>query len=297
MAETSAAAGKSATADANYKETVESILVAFILAFIFRAFVVEAFVIPTGSMATTLYGAHMRFHCPDCGYVYDVGVNGQKTDNGDDIDVPSEAERPRGIRCPNCGYELAGSGEGDKIWEPVRFGDRILVLKYLYLFTGPHRWDVVVFKSPSEEPSHHVPEDAEYPQNYIKRLIATPNESAVILDGDIYIGGKDAAGVDEAGRVLPDVGRRFAIQRKPEYVQDRLWRIAYDNDFIPKHQSNRDISWHQPWQIAGGTGWNIGSDPTPSRIFKFANPAGSGELFFDASAEPLYLSPSRMDGL
>lgn len=38
------------------KETIESILVAFILAFIFRAFVMEAFVIPTGSMAPTLLG-------------------------------------------------------------------------------------------------------------------------------------------------------------------------------------------------------------------------------------------------
>ena len=33
------------------KETIESILIAFILAFIFRGFVVEAYVIPTGSMA------------------------------------------------------------------------------------------------------------------------------------------------------------------------------------------------------------------------------------------------------
>ncbi len=40
------------------KETIESIVVALILAFVFRAFVIEAFVIPTGSMAPTLYGAH-----------------------------------------------------------------------------------------------------------------------------------------------------------------------------------------------------------------------------------------------
>src|SRR5688572_14060442 len=47
----------------NIKETIESILVAFILAFVFRAFVVEAFVIPSGSMAPTLLGGHMRFRC------------------------------------------------------------------------------------------------------------------------------------------------------------------------------------------------------------------------------------------
>src|SRR5215203_5926260 len=63
----------------NIKETIESILIAFILAFVFRAFVVEAFVIPSGSMAPTLLGGHMRFRCDECGtdwtlnYPGDVG--------------------------------------------------------------------------------------------------------------------------------------------------------------------------------------------------------------------------------
>src|SRR3954452_22627374 len=86
------------------KETIESILVAFILAFIFRAFVVEAFVIPTGSMAPTLLGAHMRFHCPDCGYRFDV--NYSPNQNGDDLIIPSQAPSDKNYRvfCPNCGY-------------------------------------------------------------------------------------------------------------------------------------------------------------------------------------------------
>ena len=46
--------------DETIKETFESIIIAFILAFVFRAYVVEAFVIPTGSMAPTLLGAHYR---------------------------------------------------------------------------------------------------------------------------------------------------------------------------------------------------------------------------------------------
>src|ERR1700733_11687313 len=75
--------------ESNVKETVESILVAFILAFIFRAFVVEAFVIPTGSMAPTLYGAHMRFRCPDCGTSFDVGFSVNHGIEGEDLDIPS----------------------------------------------------------------------------------------------------------------------------------------------------------------------------------------------------------------
>src|SRR6201995_5873696 len=84
------------------KDTIESILVAFILAFIFRAFVVEAFVIPTGSMAPTLLGAHMRYHCTDCGYAWDVNFNAPHDD-----DIPSiatgeryDARASAVIRCP-----------------------------------------------------------------------------------------------------------------------------------------------------------------------------------------------------
>src|SRR3954449_6328259 len=73
--------------EGSVKETIESILVAFILAFVFRAFIVEAFVIPTGSMAPTLMGAHMRFHCKDCGYRWDVNFSSGR--GGDDINIPT----------------------------------------------------------------------------------------------------------------------------------------------------------------------------------------------------------------
>src|SRR5438270_4465689 len=155
--------------ESNVKETVESILVAFILAFIFRAFVVEAFVIPTGSMAPTLYGAHVRYNCPDCGYVFDVGFKGTQTAT-DDIDIPDVGTPTVDAHCPNCGYGFPVEKQ------PVRFGDRILVLKYLYLFQKPKRWDVVVFKSPDEQ-SKHVASDPEYGMNYIKRLIGAGPES------------------------------------------------------------------------------------------------------------------------
>src|SRR5437762_449193 len=87
------------------KDTVESIIVAFILAFIFRAFVVEAFVIPTGSMAPTLLGAHMRFKCPDCGYDFTVNYSTPRSD-GDDITIPRYAEF----------LEARPDGHGHQVW-------------------------------------------------------------------------------------------------------------------------------------------------------------------------------------
>src|SRR5579872_7057738 len=90
------------SAEGSVKETIESILIAFILAFIFRAFVVEAFVIPTGSMGPTLMGAHFRLTCPDCGYQFEVNFDNSRSK--DDTDIPSTATLPRNyaFTCPNC---------------------------------------------------------------------------------------------------------------------------------------------------------------------------------------------------
>src|SRR4051812_21196057 len=147
------------------KETLESIFIAFILAFIFRAFVVEAFVIPTGSMATTLLGAHMRFTCKECGYRFDINYPG----SGGNEDVPAKAidsdNHPLTYRaiCPNCRHRVSG---GEETGPDIRYGDRILVLKYLYIpwISSPNRWDVVVFKTPTS-----VEGAALYTTNYIKR--------------------------------------------------------------------------------------------------------------------------------
>jgi len=56
------------------KETLVSIIIAFILAFVFRAFVIEAFIIPTGSMAPTLLGFHKQVQCPSCRHEFALGI-------------------------------------------------------------------------------------------------------------------------------------------------------------------------------------------------------------------------------
>src|SRR6187401_1090020 len=81
------------------RETVESVIVAVILALLFRAFVAEAFVIPTGSMAPTLMGRHVDVWCDECGYHYEGGASAERT----------REDKVTGIvavnaRCPNCGY-------------------------------------------------------------------------------------------------------------------------------------------------------------------------------------------------
>ncbi len=53
-----------------YRDTVEAIVVAFILALVVRGFEAQAFVIPTGSMAPTLMGRHKELACPQCEFVF-----------------------------------------------------------------------------------------------------------------------------------------------------------------------------------------------------------------------------------
>lgn len=283
--------------ETSVKDTIESILIAFILAFIFRAFIVEAFVIPTGSMATTLLGAHMRFTCQDCGWQFTVNYSGEQVEG--DIQIPSLARvqlRDRNgamtgqsldqvfaVHCPNCGYRIPrrddANPDDDATAPPVHFGDRILVLKYVYLFNEPSRWDVVVFKSPDSD-------RRDYSQNYIKRLIGRPGESIVLLDGDVYVGPADATSPGQ-----------FKIARKPRVVQEALWRIVYDHDFQPPPKGlPRDVTnaanqivrvepaFRVPWRQVSGSGWGVPADNP--RVFTFDNAAGSGTLEFDADANP-----------
>ena len=88
----------------SFLETMESLIVAFILAFVFRAYVVEAFVIPTGSMAPRLNGQHLELTCANCGYHYRVGL-----DSNDDKRTVVDPDRAR--RCPLCRSSRRSSRE------------------------------------------------------------------------------------------------------------------------------------------------------------------------------------------
>ena len=217
---------------AEIANTFEWLITAFILAFVFRAFVMEAFRIPTGSMADTLKGAHFRLRCLQCGYAYDHGFVPY------DYKLPEDTV-PRGpvpilqqTRCPSCGYYTPAGQE-----VPVANGDRILVLKCIYQFADPKRWDVIVFKNPTNPT-----------ENYIKRLIGLPGDEIEIVDGDVTING--------------------LIARKPPEVQKELWMPVYDNDFQPANPKERPgfngYPWEPPFNLKGSA-WKI-SDENPTQL-------------------------------
>ena len=252
------------------KDTIESIVIALILAFVFRAFIVEAFVIPTGSMAPTLYGAHGTIVCEDCGTEFAYGLR-DLDDHRKTIPILSTA---RAV-CPNCNHRNTNLKVSDDKLNAEK-GDRILVLKWPFDFGSkwldPKRWDVTVFKDPSDGVT-----------NFIKRLVGLPDEVLMILDGDVYtvplddldpdtldaldkhrhkkylyrtqtIPGSRATLPPLSEKVLQKLDEKLTIARKTPEAQEVMWTVVYDHDHPPK-KPDAD----QPRWIRGNgddSGWN-----------------------------------------
>ncbi len=228
-----AKAGGSWFSPAAIRETIEQVAIAFILALLFRTFEAEAFVIPTGSMATTLMGRHKDFNCPKCGYPYRLNAS-------EEVDSMTGASRNMRIdygTCPMCRW-TAYLGPGNPAGEdyPSYTGDRILVDKFAYEWDDPQRWDVAVFKFPGEAKT-----------NYIKRVAGLPNETVRILRGDLY--------VKRQGET------EFKIARKPAKKLVAMLRRVYDNDYIAAELIQR--GWPLRWQAVdpGAAGaWQTSED-------------------------------------
>ena len=201
------------------RETVESIAVAIILAFLFRGFVAEAFVIPTGSMAPTLRGRHMDIVCPQCDFEYNTGASMENQENGlarGEVTVSC---------CPICNFALPLEKAANPNQRSFN-GDRILVSKFAYQLHEPERWDVIVFKYPGNAK-----------QNYIKRLVGLPGETIRIRHGDIYT-------VDADGQAM-------IVRKSPSKLKAML-HVVDDTDHIAPAQIK--VNWPSRWQPASSVG-------------------------------------------
>ena len=169
----------------------------------------EAFVIPTGSMAPTLFGRNKDVVCTDCHYKYEVGASDELNDDGYLLRRIDESI------CPNCRNQ-------NKILDlPVFKGDRILVNKFPYQIGEPSRWDVIVFRYP-EDPQ----------KNYIKRLVGLPGETIRVSRGDVYAQKGEQA--------------EFEILRKQDPGKQKvLQQLVYDDRFAPKDLLAK--GWPERW--------------------------------------------------
>jgi signal peptidase I len=251
------------------RETLESIAIALVLAFVFRAFIVEAFVIPTGSMAPTLYGAHGTIVCEDCGTEFAYGLQDLREGRGRGTIRATD----RAV-CPNCSHANTNLTISDEA-RNAESGDRILVLKWPFdigmRLLGPSRWDVVVFKDPADGTT-----------NFIKRMVGTPNEVLMIVDGDVYtvptaeLAAETLAELDRLrhekyeirtgqrhkelrrppASVLTELDAKMKIARKTAVAQESLWFPVYDHD----HPSPVIDKTRPHWKVRreDESGWSTG---------------------------------------
>jgi signal peptidase I len=205
----------------NLREIIESVAIAFVLAFLFRAFEAEAFVIPTGSMAPTLMGQHKDLFCPKCGFHFRVNAS-------DSSELRPEVTS---CTCPNCRYQLSfGDRPGSDGPVPRSYkGDRIIVAKFPYEVRDPQRWDVGVFKYPIRAKV-----------NFIKRIVGLPNETMRIYHGDLF---RAPTGSDE-----------FEIVRKPPEKIQAMLQVVYDNDHPVAEILER--GWPERWHNEQGGSWS-----------------------------------------
>ncbi len=184
-------------------DTLRELVFAAVLYLILRHVAVEAFVIPTGSMAPTLYGNNIQQVCKRCHFPYRQGRGEFEPLTGKEIRTV----------CPVCGevFSTYPTESTD--------GNKILVDKLVYQLRAPRRFEVVVFKFP-QQPG----------RSYIKRLLGLPGESLRILDGDVYANGalqrKDDDVQDAIWLPFLDATYPFEGETPAEGAGPTLWAPA-----------------------------------------------------------------------
>lgn len=285
---------KTSTAKAEYqapdgtahamRETIESIVIAFVLAFLFRTFEAEAFVIPTGSMSPSLQGRHKDVDCGECGYRFRVSASEEEDERAQELLAQIRGRRLNigqrreleanlhsldvvGGVCPMCRQIMPlqdnlPEGPDD---QPLLSkdnhdsypGDRILVNKYGYGFNEPERWDVVVFKFPGNGE-----------MNYIKRLVGLSNEELRVYQGDLF--------TRPLGSNEP-----FQIERKPADKVAAMLQPVHDSEY--ESSTLFRAGWPTRWSAEQDSQWKIAAEPEKHTVQQ------SFSIDASADAQPQWL--------
>ncbi len=243
------------------RETVDALVVAFVLAFLIRTFQAEAFVIPTGSMAPTLMGRHKDVYCDQCGTRFRVNSSDDATElapilqrqvferrmSGREAQARLDGLTCVGGECPQCRHLMLLSNDIPADLRPEwqeeadqtadYSGDRLVVSKYAYSFADPERWDVAVFKYPGNSQT-----------NYIKRVTGLPGEEIRVFQGDLFV--RPLGSDDE-----------FAIAQKPAETVLAMKQFVHDTH----HEARAliDAGWPLGW--AESDGWTVDKQPATSK--------------------------------
>jgi signal peptidase I len=211
-----------------------------LMALVFGAVVGEAFAIPTGAMAPTIVGQHVRVRCPNCGRETDVGLSHSAIE----LYGWEQIER-RGYQCLQCGQP------GVSLAEELLAGDRVFVDK---TDRRPRRFDIAVFHVRREQVQGLLAQPQD--MKYIKRCVGLPGEELAIVGGDLFVDGE-------------------RVQKGPHEVED-LWIAAHDTSFAPRVAIGDGPQWRADTAFSGWKfnrpHWQIRSDAQPGAALFFTGP-------------------------
>lgn len=170
---------------------IEALIGLAVGAIVLNTWVLGGLVVPAvvsgGSMAPSLFGAHMQWDCSDCRGSFAC-------------DVESLPATGQPAICPRCGH--ASEVESGRL-QP---GQRVLINRSAYSLRKPRRWEAVVLRSPDE------PE-----MLCVKRVVGLPGETLDIRDGDVVINGR-------VTRKQPPVQSALAVAVADEAVAAVRWK-------------------------------------------------------------------------
>ncbi len=238
-----------------FRHLVEALLLLAVSVLIFRTFAAEGYLISTGSMAPCLLGYHRQVTCPTCSHQFAKGMSIAEAEGSSSITSTASASAgdPHGISgtaCPNCGRTgLTVNGL------PKNEGDQLLVNKHAFMLRNPHRWEVIVFRNPSD------PLEA-----YVKRAVGLPGETIELRNGEVF-----ANGIQQRKSLPAQLGTRILVdehahQPDPENEDwGPRWSAEQDEtrwsetpvgfDFRGSASPTAPLDWleFRHWVVAGGT--------------------------------------------
>lgn len=236
------------------RHIAESLLMLAASVLIFRTFAAEGYLISTGSMAPTLLGYHKQVTCPTCSHQFAKGMSLEEAESSSSMASTASASvsDPNGLSgtaCPNCGR----TGLTVEAL-PKNEGDQLLVNKHAFALRSPHRWEVIVFRNPSE------PLEA-----YVKRVVGMPGEKIEIRDGEVL-----ANGVRQRKTLSAQLGTRILVdehQHQPDAdnedweprwspeTSESNWTAQESGFRFEPSQRGDSLDWleFRHWVVSGGT--------------------------------------------
>lgn len=236
------------------RHVVESLLLLAASVLIFRTFAAEGYLISTGSMAPCLLGYHRQVTCPTCSHQFAKGMSLAEAEGSTSIASTAEASTgdPHGISgtaCPNCGRTgLTVNGF------PKNEGDQLLVNKHAFMLRNPHRWEVIVFRNPSD------PLEA-----YVKRAVGLPGEMIELKGGEVYANGEQqrkSLSAQLGTRILvdehshqPDSENEDWEPRWSAEMDESQWTEVADGFEFGGTAATTPVDWleFRHWVVAGGS--------------------------------------------